>query len=157
MQLKLLTILFAIFSVYFSCLGESNVNTDKSIVVKYFSGGKESHLQEADEQTALIKLVVDRFTLCDDLLELSVTDEAIDDLKGSEDCIEIIFPDERKFDISGKQEVTASRIFIPLSGKYAKDDRLTFFYGTTKWYSGPFVRNEGQKDLKSEIEKFFEK
>lgn len=145
--MKILAIIFPLLSLFFSCGSDATMNSKNDLVVNYYSAGEITVLKSSDDIDTIEELILTLFESSDDLLLLDVTDAAINDLKKNDDCIELIYPSDQTFEISGKQQITASRLLIPLSGKYASEDQLTFFYGSKKWVSGPLVRFSGREKI----------
>lgn len=88
---------------------------------------------------------------CDDFYELIVTNSLIDNLKAEEQYLEIIYPENQNLDAGkfGKHEM--KKVFIPLTGKFASSDQVTFFYGISDYSNTPFSITKGSIELISLI------
>jgi len=100
-----------------------------------------------EQVTDVINKITTLFLNCDDFYELIVTNDLIDKLKKEEQFLEITYPQNISLDAGkfGKHEL--NKVFIPLSGKYASNDQVTFFYGTSDYANTPLSVTKGSAEL----------
>lgn len=94
---------------------------------------------------------------CDDLYELLVTDELIDDIKKNEDYLEICYPEKREINVGNVETIEIYKLLIPLSGKFAHSNQLTFFCGYPQYSSGPYIIDTGFEMLSDLIDRYKKK
>jgi len=126
-------------------------NPEKCNTVEFVYSGKK--LVISDYQIAeLLKLVKTTFTECSDIYELIVTRKTIDDIRKDSSYLEICFNKNQEMSIGTFQKVKFTKLLIPLSGKFAGNDQLTFFFGNPDYSSGPFVNKKGRSELIRKLE-----
>jgi len=90
---------------------------------------------------------------CDDIYELLVTDELIKGIKKDGDYLEIVYPEKREIKIGLIETIAVYRLLIPLSGKFAASDQLSFFCGYPEYSSGPYIKSGGLKTLNDIVQR----
>ena len=105
----------------------------------------------AEENSALVLKVRELMAGCDDFYELIVTNELIKTLKETEKYLDIRLPRAEVVSTEKYGELDVTRIFIPLSGRYAGQDQITFFSWSGDYPNTPLVRTEGLDALLKEL------
>jgi hypothetical protein len=100
-----------------------------------------------DDSKDLILTAEKLLSECDDIYELLVTDELISSIKKDEDYIEIVYPEKREIKIGLIETIAIYKLLIPLNGKFAASDQLSFFCGYPEYSSGPYIKSGGLKML----------
>ncbi|MEZ5195241.1 MAG: hypothetical protein R2764_02195 [Bacteroidales bacterium] len=147
MFIKVLTIIFYIQSVMIAgCHSAQNKEASGDQLPVIIYNGETQDL--SDEKTIELSEKLDFIaTGCDDFYELIVTSKLIEELKNKEKYIEIVYPQPQSMSFGKFSEYELSRIFIPLSGKYASSGQVTFFYGTADYSNTPFSNSKGLDTL----------
>ena len=126
---------------------ENMENRKKSLnhvnIIKYDKG--KSLTYELDNATELISLIDSLFLNCNDIYEIIVTEKLIENLKKNETCFEFIFPGEHEMKSSKLKTYSVKQLLIPISGRYASSNQVTFFCGYPKYSSGPLVNKDGME------------
>jgi hypothetical protein len=105
-----------------------------------------------DDSKNLILTAEKLLSECDDIYELLVTDELIKGIKKDEDYLEIVYPEKREIRIGLIETIEVYRLLIPLSGKFAASDQLSFFCGYPGYSSGPYIKSSGLEMLNDLIQ-----
>jgi hypothetical protein len=105
-----------------------------------------------DDSKDLILTVEKLLSECDDIYELLVTDKLIEGIKKDDDYLEIVYPEKREIRIGLIETISVYRLLIPLSGKFAASDQLSFFCGYPEYSSGPYIKNNGLKMLSDMVQ-----
>ena len=106
-----------------------------------------------DDSKDLILTAEKLLSECDDIYELLVTDELIKGIKKDDDYLEMVYPEKREIRIGLIETIAVYRLLIPLSGKYATSDQLSFFCGYPEYSSGPYIKNGGLKTLNDLVQR----
>jgi hypothetical protein len=106
-----------------------------------------------DDSKELILTAEKLLSECDDIYELLVTDELIKGIKKDDDYLEIVYPEKREIRIGLIETIAVYRLLIPLSGKFATSDQLSFFCGYPEYSSGPYIKNGGLKTLNDLVQR----
>lgn len=105
--------------------------------VNIYSGGAVSQIQQDNKcYNSIIKDATTLLSGSNDAYRLIVTPALINSMKKKEKAVEIMFLKPRKITISKTgATLKVSKIFIPLTGRFAKDHTTIFFanpeYGAT--------------------------
>ena len=100
-----------------------------------------------EKNKELTDLVVGFMEESNDFYELLVTDNLIASLRTSNECLEVRFPSARTVVTEKFGELEVSQVLIPLSGRYANNDQLTFFSGSGDFSNTPVLRSSGLAEL----------
>jgi len=100
-----------------------------------------------EKNKELANLVMRFMEGSDDFYELLVTDNLIASLRTSNECLEVRFPSARTVVTEKFGELEVSQVLIPLSGRYANNDQLTFFSGSGDFSNTPLLRSSGLAEL----------
>ena len=106
-----------------------------------------------DDSKDLILLAEKLLSECGDMYELLVTDELVKGIKQDEDYLEIVYPEKREIKIGEIETIGIYRLFIPLSGKFAGSNQLSFFCGYPEYSSGPYINSTGYKSINDILER----
>ena len=106
-----------------------------------------------DDSKDLILTAEKLLSECDDIYELLVTDELIKGIKKDDDYLEMVYPEKREIRIGLIETIAVYRLLIPLSGKFAASDQLSFFCGYPEYSSGPYIKNGGLKTLNDLVQR----
>ena len=106
-----------------------------------------------DDSKDLILTAEKLLSECDDIYELLVTDELIKGIKKDDDYLEMVYPEKREIRIGLIETIAVYRLLIPLSGKFATSDQLSFFCGYPEYSSGPYIKNGGLKTLNDLVQR----
>ena len=110
---------------------------------------------ELDQESAdrLLAKVLDLFRESDEFYELLVTDNLIRSIMDNEEWLEVTLSEQKTVQTTRYGETEVKRLFIPLSGKYAGGDQLTFFSGPGDLSNTPLVKKAGQTALRTALGK----
>jgi len=152
-MLKILTgiITVNLFLLY-KCNTMRNINDKAYLDADIFYNNTRLSMNY-DDSRDLILSAEKLLSECNDIYELLVTDELIQGIKQDEDYLEIIYPEKREIKIGNIETIAIYKLFIPLSGKFAVPDQLSFFCGYPKYSSGPYINSDGLKVLNDIIER----
>lgn len=147
--MRIIAIIFYIQWIMITgCHSGQNIESsgDQLPVVNYNGTKVSLNKQQVERLTDQLETL---FYNCDDFYELIVSDNLIDEIKSKEKFFEIVFPQEIEMEAGkfGKQKI--KKVFIPLSGKYASTDQVTFFYGIDNFANTPFSNSKGAEELKT--------
>jgi len=150
-SMQKLIIYLLILCAFNSSTCKSLQHKEKSEMVEFIYCGKK--LVISDDQIAdLLKVVKTSFAECSDIYELIVTRKTIDDIRKGSSYLEISFYKNLEMSIGTFQKVNFTKLLIPLSGRFAANDQLTFFFGNPDYSSGPFVNKTGRSELIRKLE-----
>lgn len=124
---------------------------EKSRMVEFVYSGKKLVISD-DQLAELLQVVKTTFAECSDVYVLIVTRKTIDDIRKGSSYLEISFSKNQEMSIGAHQKVKFTKLLIPLSGKFAGNDQLTFFFGNPDYSSGPLVNKKGRSELIRKLE-----
>lgn len=84
---------------------------------------------------------------CSDVYKIIVTDKVIDDIKKDAEYLEIRLASHQETVLKTGKKVVFNEMLVPLSGKYAPEDQLTFFLNNGKEHLTPYLNTNGLKAL----------
>lgn len=103
------------------------------------------------QQQALADSVLAILTGADDFYELLVNDRLLESITGSEQYLEVVFPEAISVKTSNYGELTVMKLLIPLSGKFAPGDQLTFFSGKEDLSNTPLIASSGLERVRGMV------
>ncbi len=129
-MIQTLNMLIALITLLMGTCSQTTVPQNKnSGTNKVFLNGKEIPVEEAEFQKLHITLS-GLLNKCDDFYEQIVTDKLVDEIRNTENYLEILYANKTEVNIGNKQTLTIKNLFIPLSGKYQSNNEIVFFCGT---------------------------
>ncbi len=153
--MKILTVIAAINLFLLSeCNTMKNTNNNKTYLNTDIEYSNTKLSMNYNDSKDLILLAEKLLSECNDIYELIVTDKFIHDIKQNEDYLEIIYPVKREIKIGDIETIEIYSLFIPLSGKFAGSNQLSFFCGYPKYSSGPYNNSNGAKVLNDIISRY---
>lgn len=145
--MKTLIIIFFIHTIMIAgCHSGQNLESSGDPLPEVIYNGEIINLTN-EQVEDITNMITTLFLNCDDLYELIVTNSLIDKLKAEKQYLEIIYPQTLSLDAGkfGKHEM--KKVFIPLTGKFASSDQVTFFYGISDYSNTPFSIAKGSAEL----------
>ena len=111
---------------------------------------------ELDQEAAdrLLAMVLDLFSASDEFYELLVTDNLVRSIRDNEEWLEVILTETKTVQTLKFGEAEVRILFIPLTGKYAGGDQLTFFSGPGDLSNTPLVKMVGLAELQVAVRKW---
>jgi hypothetical protein len=147
-MMRLILVILLIQSIMISaCHSGQEASGDKDNVAGLVLNGKVLDLS-AEKTTKVTEYVLTLMIQSEDFYELLVTDNLITSLKSKNEYLEVSFSEALTVTTDKFGAVSFSRIMIPLSGRYAANDQLTFFSGDGDFSNTPLVRKEGLEGLR---------
>jgi hypothetical protein len=119
---------------------------DQDVVAGIVLDGEELELT-TEKNRKITDRVIDFVKRSDDFYELIVTENLINSIRNNERSLEIEFPEPRTFVTHKYGELKVSRIIIPLSGRYAAADQITFFSYNGNFSNTPLICTSGLAEL----------
>ena len=101
----------------------------------------------AEKTDAVSQYVLALLKESDDFYELLVTDNLITSLKNKNEYLEVRYSSEQTVTTDKFGDINLTTLMIPLSGRYASNDQVTFFSGKGDYSNTPLVRKEGLEGL----------
>jgi hypothetical protein len=89
---------------------------------------------------------------CDDLYEQIVSPGFVEDLKQN-DYLELIYDEPFNINLRQEPDLIVSKILIPLSGKFRRNNEITFICGHPSYASPPYVNSTGYTQLEPWLKK----
>jgi hypothetical protein len=132
-----------------SCAGSGRREPEDRVDVLLHEGGRA--LRTDGDTGGLVQSAVRSLNTCDGMYELVVTRETIERLRADERCLEITFPVPREVVAGGREKLKILRLLIPMTGRFAERDQMTFFCGFPAYSSGPYLRTEGLGALVAQV------
>jgi hypothetical protein len=150
--MKLIHILLIPLIMSSGCHSGQKASGPAPEAVLFILNGQELKL-DAEAREQLLAAVLDHFRASDDFYELLVTDGLMGTIRQEQQWLELIFPQKKTLVTEKFGEIDVSNIFIPLSGRYAGGDQLTFFSGTDGYSNTPLVKMSGLEELQTSLGK----
>lgn len=100
----------------------------------------------------LFQMLQTSLTECSDVYKIIVTDKIIDDIKKDAEYLEIRLANHQETVLKTGKKVVFNEMLIPLSGKYAPEDQITFFLSNGKEYHTPYLNTNGRKALTNQLQ-----
>lgn len=114
-----------------------------------YSGNK---LDVSEAQAAeMMRFLEEGLKGCSDFYSLIVTQKTIEELK-KEAYVEISFKDSQEIVVRNDIKLRFDAVVIPLEGRYASGDQMTFFLKDKGTYQSPYVNTQGLQELKDRLE-----
>jgi hypothetical protein len=88
---------------------------------------------------------------CSDVYKMIVTDKVIDDIKKDAQYLEIRLANPQEIVFKTGKKVVFKEMLVPLSGKYAPEDQLTFFLSNGKEHQTPYLNTNGLQALTNRL------
>jgi hypothetical protein len=105
---------------------------------------------EKDLQKRVFRLITSLIEESDDVLRLMVTGDRINEIKQSEESIEIVFNSTKVFESDQLGGESIKKILLPLTGEFIgspEDPIITIFVGEDEYFSGPLRNRVGYPKL----------
>ncbi len=151
MRLLLLTLLIQL-TMGFGChSGQKAAGTSPDSAAFVLNGQELNLDREAGDR--LLATVLDLFRESDEFYELLVTGNLLQSIRDDEEWLEVTLPATKNIQTVKFGEVEVRTLFIPLSGKYAGGDQLTFFTGPGDLSNTPLVKTSGLGELRAALGK----
>ncbi len=143
-----LSVLSSVILIYL-CSAFSCKQGNNEMKILYYENGNTTELKfAASDEQQLNEILNKLLMLTDDMLRVYLDIETIEELKQSEMCLEILFPEIVTLKTGFLGDVTLNKILIPLSGDYAGSemiDSVTILIGEDDYSSGPLTASGGFK------------
>lgn len=129
-----------------------NKRQGRNLKINY--SGERIIVSDTTLEAEFLQLLLTDFAGCSDIYQLIVSKKTLDDIKKESDYVEICFQEPQEVNVNGKEKIVFNSLFIPLSGRYATDDQITFFPSYSKQHYNPYLNKKGLKELISKLENF---
>ena len=151
-MLKLVVLAYLINLLMFSgCHSGQQVTGDNQQVSEISLNGKVMNLTN-EEKLEITTAVISSFQTSNDFYELLVTENLLQSISESAQYIEISFSETKTLNTEKFGDMVVGKILIPLSGKYAGGDQLTFFSGKKDFSNTPLLNTAGLSKLKELVD-----
>ena len=107
----------------------------------------------SEDRQALADSILGFMQGADEFYEALVNDRLLESITGSEQYLEIRFSDALVVSTRKFGEMEVSELLIPLSGKFAVGDQLTFFSGKGDLSNTPVISSSGLVQVKEMVKK----
>lgn len=129
------------------CHSGQTVAGDNSQKAEIYLNGKLLNLTD-EKNLEIIEMVISLFEGCDEFYELLITENLLQTIKENEQYLEICFPEVKNVKTEKYGDIEFDKILIPLTGKFANNDQLTFFSGKTDFSNTPLIKSTGLGKLR---------
>jgi hypothetical protein len=133
-----------------SCAGGGRVEAKGDVDVILHAQERALHTDE--DTSGLVQLALQSLGTCDGIYELVVTEETMARLRATQRCLEFAFPAPREVVVGGRETLGILRMLIPLTGRFAEGEQITFFCGFPDYSAGPYLNTEGLRELTREVD-----